>query len=143
MLESIGFDKTNFARFVGHKVSITGQLMTTTEPPTLRVSTTTTSRIYPTSAPRSSRGQPAALPNLLHHHPGKPEAALRAQQFRKMLLGHVEDRRAGLVGFPAPAARVGIPCRFQHLRDEQRLELARGVLQIQTPIRRLNAGRFP
>lgn len=37
-LESVGFDRTNFARFVGHKVSISGQLVTTTEPPTMRVS---------------------------------------------------------------------------------------------------------
>ena len=38
LLESVGFDKTNFARFVGHKVSITGQVLETTKPPTLRVS---------------------------------------------------------------------------------------------------------
>ena len=38
ILESVGFDKTNFARFVGHKVSITGQLIDSTQPPTLRVS---------------------------------------------------------------------------------------------------------
>ena len=38
LLESVGFDKTNFARFVGHKVSITGQLVDSTQPPTLRVS---------------------------------------------------------------------------------------------------------
>jgi len=38
MLESVGFDKTNFARFVGHKVSITGLLIDSTQPPTLRVS---------------------------------------------------------------------------------------------------------
>ena len=37
-LESVGFDRTNFARFVGHKVSITGQLVDSTQPPTLRVS---------------------------------------------------------------------------------------------------------
>jgi hypothetical protein len=37
ILESVGFDKTNFARFVGHKVSITGQLIASTQPPTLRV----------------------------------------------------------------------------------------------------------
>src|SRR5437016_4772198 len=36
-LESVGFDKTNFARFVGHKVSISGQLNSATQPPTLRV----------------------------------------------------------------------------------------------------------
>ena len=36
-LESVGFDKTNFARFVGHKVSITGQLIASGDPPTLRV----------------------------------------------------------------------------------------------------------
>jgi hypothetical protein len=36
-LESVGFDKTNFARFVGHKVSISGQLNEETQPPTLRV----------------------------------------------------------------------------------------------------------
>ena len=38
LLESVGFDKTNFARFVGHKVSITGEVIDTTKPPTLRVS---------------------------------------------------------------------------------------------------------
>jgi hypothetical protein len=37
LLESVGFDKTNFARFVGHKVSITGQVIDSTQPPTLRV----------------------------------------------------------------------------------------------------------
>ena len=37
-LVSIGFDKTGFARFVGHKVSITGQWIASTQPPTLRVS---------------------------------------------------------------------------------------------------------
>ena len=37
-LEAIGFEKTNFARFVGHKVSITGKLVTTTDPPTMQVS---------------------------------------------------------------------------------------------------------
>jgi hypothetical protein len=37
-LESVGFERTNFARFVGHKVSITGQLIGSTQPtPTLRV----------------------------------------------------------------------------------------------------------
>src|SRR6266568_1591235 len=38
VLESVGFEKANFARFVGHKVSITGQLVTSSDPPTLRVS---------------------------------------------------------------------------------------------------------
>jgi len=33
----VGFEKTSFAKFVGHKVSITGQLLTSTDPPTLRV----------------------------------------------------------------------------------------------------------
>jgi hypothetical protein len=37
VLESIGFDRTNFARFVGHKVSITGQLIASGDLPTLRV----------------------------------------------------------------------------------------------------------
>ncbi len=37
MLEAVGFDKPNFARFVGHKVSIAGQLIDSTQPPTLRV----------------------------------------------------------------------------------------------------------
>ena len=37
-LEPVGFDRTNFARFVGHKVAASGQLVTSTEPPTLRVS---------------------------------------------------------------------------------------------------------
>jgi len=36
-LDPIGFDKQIFARYVGHKVSITGELVSTTEPPTLRV----------------------------------------------------------------------------------------------------------
>ena len=36
-LEPVGFEKQLFARFVGHKVSITGELVTTTDPPTLRV----------------------------------------------------------------------------------------------------------
>src|SRR5438270_6351090 len=36
-LEPVGFEKTSFARFVGHKVSISGQLVATGEPPTLRV----------------------------------------------------------------------------------------------------------
>ena len=38
ILEPVGFDKTGFARFVGHKVSITGQWIASTQPPTLRVS---------------------------------------------------------------------------------------------------------
>ena len=37
-LEPVGFDRTNFARFVGHKVSISGQLISSTQPPTMRVS---------------------------------------------------------------------------------------------------------
>ena len=37
ILEPVGFDKTGFARFVGHKVSITGQWIASTQPPTLRV----------------------------------------------------------------------------------------------------------
>ena len=37
-LEPVGFDRTNFARFVGHKVAVSWQLVTTTEPPTMRVS---------------------------------------------------------------------------------------------------------
>jgi hypothetical protein len=36
-LEPVGFEKTVFARFVGHKVSVSGQLVATTDPPTLRV----------------------------------------------------------------------------------------------------------
>ena len=36
-LEPVGFEKQIFARYVGHKVSVTGQLVATTEPPTLRV----------------------------------------------------------------------------------------------------------
>jgi hypothetical protein len=36
-LEPVGFEKALFARFVGHKVSVTGELVTTTDPPTLRV----------------------------------------------------------------------------------------------------------
>ena len=36
-LEPVGFDKALFAHFVGHKVSVTGELVTTTNPPTLRV----------------------------------------------------------------------------------------------------------
>ena len=38
VLESVGFDRANFARFVGHKVSITGQLIASGDLPTLRVS---------------------------------------------------------------------------------------------------------
>src|SRR5438093_9914612 len=38
LLEPVGFDKSNLARFVGHKVSVTGQLVTNTDPPTMRVS---------------------------------------------------------------------------------------------------------
>ena len=37
-LEPVGFDRTNFARFVGHKVAVSGQLVTSTEPPTMKVS---------------------------------------------------------------------------------------------------------
>ena len=37
-LEPVGFDRTSFARFVGHKVSISGQLISSTQPPTMRVS---------------------------------------------------------------------------------------------------------
>src|SRR6185436_7361392 len=37
-LEPVGFDRTNFARFVGHKVAVSGQLVRTTEPPTIKVS---------------------------------------------------------------------------------------------------------
>jgi hypothetical protein len=36
-LEPVGFEKQLFARFVGHKVSITGKLVASTDPPTLRV----------------------------------------------------------------------------------------------------------
>ena len=36
-LEPVGFDRSLFARFVGHKVSISGDLVTSTDPPTLRV----------------------------------------------------------------------------------------------------------
>ncbi len=36
-LEPVGFDKTLFARFVGHRVSITGELVESSQPPTLRV----------------------------------------------------------------------------------------------------------
>src|SRR5258706_13006215 len=37
-LEPVGFERTDLARFVGHKVSISGKLVATTEPPTMRVS---------------------------------------------------------------------------------------------------------
>lgn len=36
-LEPVGFEGTNFARFVGHKVSASGELITSSELPTLRV----------------------------------------------------------------------------------------------------------
>lgn len=36
-LEPVGFEKQFFARFVGHKVSITGELVGSSQPPTLRV----------------------------------------------------------------------------------------------------------
>src|SRR5437899_11658594 len=36
-LEPVGFEKAVFARYVGHKVSISGELAGGTEPPTLRV----------------------------------------------------------------------------------------------------------
>ena len=36
-LEPVGFEKQLFARFVGHEVSIAGELDATTDPPTLRV----------------------------------------------------------------------------------------------------------
>jgi len=36
-LDPVGFEKQIFARYVGHKVSITGELNSSTEPPTLRV----------------------------------------------------------------------------------------------------------
>ncbi len=36
-LDPVGFEQQIFARFVGHKVAITGELMGSTEPPTLRV----------------------------------------------------------------------------------------------------------
>ena len=36
-LEPVGFDKTLFARFVGHRVTVTGEMVTSTDPPTLRV----------------------------------------------------------------------------------------------------------
>lgn len=37
VLEPVGFEKQIFARYVGHKVSITGELNSSTQPPTLRV----------------------------------------------------------------------------------------------------------
>jgi len=37
-LEPVGFEKQLFARFVGHRVSVSGTLIESTEPPTLRVS---------------------------------------------------------------------------------------------------------
>jgi hypothetical protein len=37
-LEPVGFEKAIFARYVGHKVTISGQLITSTDPPTLKVS---------------------------------------------------------------------------------------------------------
>jgi hypothetical protein len=36
-LEPVGFEKQIFARFVGHKVSITGDVDGSSQPPTLRV----------------------------------------------------------------------------------------------------------
>jgi hypothetical protein len=36
-LEPVGFEKQIFARYVGHKVSISGELNSSTQPPTLRV----------------------------------------------------------------------------------------------------------
>jgi hypothetical protein len=36
-LEPVGFEKAIFARYVGHKVSVSGELAGATEPPTLRV----------------------------------------------------------------------------------------------------------
>ena len=36
-LEPVGFEKQIFARYVGHKVSITGELNNSSQPPTLRV----------------------------------------------------------------------------------------------------------
>jgi hypothetical protein len=36
-LEPVGFEKQLFAHFVGHKVTVTGELVTATDPPTLRV----------------------------------------------------------------------------------------------------------
>jgi hypothetical protein len=37
-LESVGFDKTNFARFVGHKVTVSGEMLYSGDVPTVRVS---------------------------------------------------------------------------------------------------------
>jgi hypothetical protein len=36
-LEPVGFDKTNFARFVGHKVTVTGEMLYPDGVPTVRV----------------------------------------------------------------------------------------------------------
>ena len=36
-LESVGFDKSNFARFVGHKVTISGEMLYSGDVPTVRV----------------------------------------------------------------------------------------------------------
>src|SRR3954447_13294758 len=36
-LEPVGFEKAIFARYVGHKVTVTGEPAGATEPPTLRV----------------------------------------------------------------------------------------------------------
>src|SRR5690348_10925977 len=36
-LEPVGFEKAIFARYVGHKVTVSGQLVTSTDPPTLKV----------------------------------------------------------------------------------------------------------
>ena len=38
VLEPVGFEKQIFARYVGHKVSISGELNNSSQPPTLRVS---------------------------------------------------------------------------------------------------------
>ena len=37
MLEPVGFEKQIFARYVGHKVTISGELNNSSQPPTLRV----------------------------------------------------------------------------------------------------------
>ena len=37
VLEPVGFEKQIFARYVGHKVSISGELNNASQPPTLRV----------------------------------------------------------------------------------------------------------
>jgi hypothetical protein len=37
MLEPVGFEKQIFARYVGHRVTITGELNNSSQPPTLRV----------------------------------------------------------------------------------------------------------